>query len=93
MTSRQKQGARRTSLWIREARNARFSLLVFDELRLSARKHCRKRAAIKGRLDMGDLAVLDLMPLGNQDDALRNGTFKCESWRPSKNGAAGPPSV
>ena len=48
----------------------RLGLVAFGELRFSAREHCRKWTAVKDRLDMRDLAVRDLVPLGDHYDAL-----------------------
>jgi hypothetical protein len=40
------------------------------EPRFSAPEHCRKWTAVKDRLDMRDLAVRDVVPLGDHYDAL-----------------------
>jgi hypothetical protein len=48
----------------------RLGPVAFGELRFSAREYCRKWTAVKDRLDMRDLAVRDLVPLGYHYDAL-----------------------
>jgi hypothetical protein len=59
--------------------------VAFGELRFSAREHCRKWTAVKDRLDMRDLAVSDLVPLGDHYDALSGRLclqLKVASWLP-----------